>query len=141
MDRARGDQEQPSGSEEGEESEAAVGDQADPSEGDGYEGDPGADTAGEGGPDDEGLLGDGESPGQEEEFEHTPEQLDGTAAEEGMTRSEVIESAADEGFATTEYQDVYADYEDIAQEVMERDEVPDGYRYYIERYFQLIRPK
>jgi hypothetical protein len=59
----------------------------------------------------------------------------------GETRSEVILSAADRGFASRGYRDVYTDYEDHAEEVLERDEVPQGYRFYVRRYFQLIRPR
>jgi hypothetical protein len=60
---------------------------------------------------------------------------------EGPTRSEVILSAADRGFASRSYRDVYTDYSDHAEEVLERDEVPPGYRFYVRRYFQLIRPR
>jgi hypothetical protein len=60
---------------------------------------------------------------------------------QGATRSEVILSAADRGFASRGYRDVYTDYESHAEEVLERDEVPQGYRFYVRRYFQLIRPR
>ncbi len=60
---------------------------------------------------------------------------------EGPSRSEVILGAADRGFATSGYQRVYTDYSDHAEEVLERDEVPAGYRFYVRRYFQLIRPR
>jgi hypothetical protein len=62
-------------------------------------------------------------------------------ASEGPSRSEVILGAADRGFASTPYRDVYTDYEDHAEEVLERDEIPSGYRFYVRRYFQLIRPR
>ena len=60
---------------------------------------------------------------------------------EGPTTSEVILSAADRGFVGEGYQDVYTNYENHAEEVLERDEVPPGYRFYVRRYFQLIRPR
>ncbi|HEY8429384.1 MAG TPA: hypothetical protein VIL20_13455 [Sandaracinaceae bacterium] len=60
---------------------------------------------------------------------------------QGPTRSEVILSSAQRGFATRHYRDVYADYSDHAEEVLERDEIPPGYRFYVRRYFQLIRPR
>ena len=60
---------------------------------------------------------------------------------EGESRSEVILGAADRGFASRGYRRVYTDYRDHAEEVLEQDEVPDGYRFYIRRYFQLIRPR
>jgi hypothetical protein len=59
----------------------------------------------------------------------------------GPTRSEVILDAADRGFATTSYRNVYTEYRSHAEEVLERDEIPPGYRFYVERYFQLIRPR
>jgi hypothetical protein len=59
----------------------------------------------------------------------------------GPSKSEIIRSASEKGFATTEYKDVYVDYESVVEEVMEREEVPAGYRYYIKRYFELIKPR
>ncbi|AWV88977.1 hypothetical protein [Bradymonas sediminis] len=60
---------------------------------------------------------------------------------DGPTKSEIISAASEEGFATTEYKDVYVDYESVVEEVMDREEVPAGYRYYIKRYFELIKPR
>ncbi len=60
---------------------------------------------------------------------------------DGASRSEVILGAADRGFVGRGYQEVYTDYEGHAEEVLERDEVPPGYRFYVRRYFQLIRPR
>jgi hypothetical protein len=60
---------------------------------------------------------------------------------QGPTRSEVILSAADRGFAQRGYREVYTDYESHAEEVLETDEIPPGYRFYLRRYFQLIRPR
>jgi hypothetical protein len=71
---------------------------------------------------------------------HQDSQLSGEAGR-GPTRSEVILDAADRGFATTSYQRVYSDYRAHAEDVIERDEVPPGYRFYVRRYFQLIRPR
>jgi hypothetical protein len=59
----------------------------------------------------------------------------------GPTRSQVILDAADRGFRTTPYQKVYADYRAHAESVIERDQVPPGHRFYVRRYFQLIRPR
>ncbi len=53
----------------------------------------------------------------------------------------MIRTAAQRGFAAREYRDVYADYAGHAEEVIERDRVPPGYRFYVQRYFQLIRPR
>jgi hypothetical protein len=60
---------------------------------------------------------------------------------QGPTRSEVIVSSAQRGFASRDYRDVYTDYSGHAEEVLERDEIPPGYRFYVRRYFQLIRPR
>ena len=68
-------------------------------------------------------------------------QVDGEESDEGASRSEVILGAADRGFAARSYQRVYTDYSDHAEEVLERDEIPGGYRFYVRRYFQLIRPR
>lgn len=60
---------------------------------------------------------------------------------DGPTKSEVIKAASEKGFATTDYKDVFVDYEAVVEEVMDREEVPAGYRYYVKRYFELIRPR
>lgn len=60
---------------------------------------------------------------------------------EGPTRSEVIFGSAERGFVAKGYRQVHADYQGHAEEVLERDEVPPGYRFYVRRYFQLIRPR
>lgn len=59
----------------------------------------------------------------------------------GKSKSQIIKAASEEGFATTEYKDVYVDYTSVAEEVMDREKVPAGYRYYIKRYFELIKPR
>jgi hypothetical protein len=58
---------------------------------------------------------------------------------EGPSRSEIIFQAAQKGFATARYRDVVHDYETIVEEDMEREELPPGYRRYVEEYFDLIR--
>ena len=59
----------------------------------------------------------------------------------GPSRSEVIYGAADRGFSTQTYGRVYHDYRRIVEDVMKREQVPLGYRYYVKRYFQLIKPR
>ncbi len=137
MDRARGgdDGESTSDNTEGQ-MDGAGDDQASGEEGD-ADGEQRGDAASQGGPERE-LDTEAASP---DEFDHIREELSGQDSGEGPSRSEIIRSASEDGFATTDYRDVFVDYEDIAQEVMEREEVPDGYRYYIQRYFQLIRPQ
>jgi hypothetical protein len=67
--------------------------------------------------------------------------IEGAANDEGPSRSETILSAAERGFVQRGYRKVYTDYSGHAEEVLERDEVPPGYRFYVRRYFQLIRPR
>lgn len=63
------------------------------------------------------------------------------ARSRGPTRSQVIRGAARGGFATAAYRRVYGDYRAHAEQLIERDDVPPGYRYYVRRYFQLVRPR
>ena len=59
----------------------------------------------------------------------------------GPTRSEVIYGAADRGFAQRNYKRVYGDYSQVVEEVMNREQIPLGMRYYVKRYFNLIKPR
>jgi hypothetical protein len=67
--------------------------------------------------------------------------VEGEQSGRGPTRSEVILGAAERGFASREYERVFVDYESHAEEVLEQDQIPGGYRFYVRRYFQLIRPR
>lgn len=60
---------------------------------------------------------------------------------EGPSRSEVILESGQRGFASRPYERVHTDYERHAEAVLERDKIPGGYRFYVRRYFQLIRPR
>jgi hypothetical protein len=59
----------------------------------------------------------------------------------GPSRSETILGSAEKGFATRAYRRVYSDYTSVVEEVMSKEHVPPGYRYYVKRYFQLIKPR
>jgi trimeric autotransporter adhesin len=59
----------------------------------------------------------------------------------GPTRSEVIEASARRGFATGDYGRVFEDYEPVVEESLAAGAVPEGRRYLVRRYFQLIRPR
>ena len=59
----------------------------------------------------------------------------------GPSRSQVIREAGQHGFVARGYEQVHADYSRHAEAVLERDQVPGGYRFYVRRYFQLIRPR
>jgi hypothetical protein len=60
---------------------------------------------------------------------------------EGTASAEVIYGAAERGFRGKGYQDIFTEYETVAERVLEKDEIPSGYRFYVRRYFQLIRPR
>jgi hypothetical protein len=59
----------------------------------------------------------------------------------GPTRSEVIESSARRGFASDDYERVFSDYQAVVEESLAAGAVPEGRRYVVRRYFQLIRPR
>jgi hypothetical protein len=59
----------------------------------------------------------------------------------GPTRSEVIEASARRGFAARDYVRVFADYQPVVEESLATGAVPEGRRYVVRRYFQLIRPR
>jgi hypothetical protein len=59
----------------------------------------------------------------------------------GPSRSETILGSADKGFSSRAYKRVYGDYSSVVEEVMSKEKVPPGYRFYVKRYFQLIKPR
>jgi hypothetical protein len=59
----------------------------------------------------------------------------------GPSRSQTILGTADRGFAQTGYRRVYGDYSQVVEEVMSKEQIPPGYRYYVKRYFELIKPR
>ncbi len=60
---------------------------------------------------------------------------------QGASASEVVFGAAARGFAGADYRKVYTDYKTVAEEALTNDEIPSGYKFYVRRYFQLIRPR
>jgi len=72
--------------------------------------------------------------------EHVNTRVEGEQ-QAGPSRSQVIEGASHDGFAARGYEKVFTDYQRHAESVIERDEIPGGYRFYVRRYFQLIRPR
>ena len=57
-----------------------------------------------------------------------------------MSRREIILSAAQKGYASTSYRQVYADYKKIVEDVMRTEKVPASYKYYVKKYFTKIKP-
>jgi hypothetical protein len=68
-------------------------------------------------------------------------QVAGNDTGQGGSRSEVIRGAAERGFASRNYSKVYREYHNVAEEALNKDDIPGGYRFYVRRYFQLIRPR
>jgi hypothetical protein len=68
-------------------------------------------------------------------------QVQGADTGQGGSRSQVILGAAERGFASRGYKRVYTEYHQVAEESLAKDEIPGGYRFYVKRYFQLIRPR
>lgn len=60
---------------------------------------------------------------------------------EGTASAEVIYGAAQRGFVGKGYEQVFTEYQSVAEQVLDKDEIPPGYRFYVRRYFQLIRPR
>jgi hypothetical protein len=72
--------------------------------------------------------------------QHKSEMLRGKDGK-GPSRSEVILGAADKGFSGQGYRKVYVDYTQIIEETLKQEDVPLGYKYFVKRYFQLIKPR
>jgi hypothetical protein len=108
----------------------------------------GQEKDGQGGPGG-GKGGDGAGTQHDPNLQGDPTQLNGnrkltkvTGKEgAGPTRSETILGAAEKGFATSSYRRVYGDYTAVSEEVMSKQRVPPGYRFYVKRYFQMIKPR
>jgi hypothetical protein len=60
---------------------------------------------------------------------------------QGTASSQVIYGAAERGFVGRGYKHVFTDYQTVAEQALSQDEIPSGYRFYVRRYFQLIRPR
>ena len=60
---------------------------------------------------------------------------------QGAAASQVIYGAAERGFVGRGYKQVFTDYQTVAERALSQDEIPSGYRFYVRRYFQLIRPR
>ncbi len=68
-------------------------------------------------------------------------EVQGADSAQGASRSQVILGASERGFASKGYKKVYTEYHQVAEESVAKDEIPGGYRFYVKRYFQLIRPR
>jgi hypothetical protein len=68
------------------------------------------------------------------------ESVQGVQGREGESTRETILAAAQKGFATRSYKKVYQAYKEIVEDVMSSEKVPSGYKYYVKKYFQKIKP-
>jgi hypothetical protein len=59
----------------------------------------------------------------------------------GPSRAEVIGTAAGQGFASRSYARAYTDYAAAVEDALAKTAVPEGKRYLVRRYFDLIRPR
>jgi hypothetical protein len=66
---------------------------------------------------------------------------EGQETNQGPTDSQIISAAAEKGFRGNDYKKAFTDYRTHAEENINREGIPDGYRAYLRRYFQLIRPR
>lgn len=104
---------------------------------------PGAPGAGDGsGPEAGGGPG-SEVRGQSTELDGKLQDVSaaGIDSGQGESVSQIVHGAAQRGFASGGYRKVYTDYKTVAEEVLQSDEIPPGYKFYVRRYFQLIRPR
>jgi hypothetical protein len=65
----------------------------------------------------------------------------GADTRRGKSRREVIRAAAERGFRSARYHDAFVEYRTVAQDRLDHDRIPDGQRFYVRRYFELIRPR
>lgn len=59
----------------------------------------------------------------------------------GPSEAQVFQGGAEKGFSSRDYRRVYVQYKKIWQEVLNQEEIPPGYRYLVERYFRLVKPR
>jgi hypothetical protein len=58
----------------------------------------------------------------------------------GPSTRETILSAAQKGFSSRSYREVYGKYQAKVEEVIRAEKVPSGYKFYVKKYFQKIKP-
>jgi hypothetical protein len=68
------------------------------------------------------------------------ESLQGISGKGPSTR-ETILTAAEKGFSSQSYKKVYTRYSTQVEEVINAEKVPAGYKYYIKKYFKMIKPQ
>lgn len=98
---------------------------------------------GEAGSQDWGSGTDSKLQGAASDLEGKTEDVSAAAVDtgQGSSTSEVVFGAADRGFTGGRYQKVYTQYRTVAEDVLQQENIPAGYEFYVRRYFQLIRPR
>jgi hypothetical protein len=66
--------------------------------------------------------------------------LQGRQGKDGGGTRETILAAAQKGFASQRYRDVYGKYQQIVEDVMRTEKLPSSYKYYVKKYFAKIHP-
>ena len=114
-----------------------------PGSGQGQSGDqPGGEGSGEGGKQwGTGSGGDPKGDKSDIDGETHDVRADAVDSQAGPTNAEVILSAADRGFTGKPYSKVFKQYRTVAEDQIDKEKIPDGMRFYVRRYFQLIRPR
>jgi hypothetical protein len=109
----------------------------------GQAGEKGGNAAGQGGGQTYGSGHDPNARGSASNLKSSTQDVSAVARDtgQGTASSEVIYGAAQRGFVGRGYQKVYTDYRSVAEQVMNQEQIPPGYRFYVQRYFQLIRPR
>ncbi len=78
-----------------------------------------------------------------------PSALDGDTSEhqvsgkesEGPSADSVVRGAASKGFTSTSYRKLLIRYRRLQKQVLDEEDIPPGYRYYVRRYYKLIRAR
>jgi hypothetical protein len=98
---------------------------------------------GESGSKDWGTGSDPKLQGDPSDLKHETEDVSAAAVDtgQGSSTSEVVYGAAERGFTGARYKNVYTQYRTVAEDVLEQENIPAGYEFYVRRYFQLIRPR
>ncbi|HEX8111398.1 MAG TPA: hypothetical protein VF516_26895 [Kofleriaceae bacterium] len=66
--------------------------------------------------------------------------VQGKQGSQGGGTRETILAAAQKGFASERYRNVYGKYHQIVEDVMRTEKLPSSYKYYVKRYFAKIHP-
>ncbi|HEU4733665.1 MAG TPA: hypothetical protein VFT22_37480 [Kofleriaceae bacterium] len=85
---------------------------------------------------DDNLVGDPTDPSGNTK----DDDLQGKQGKDGGGTRETILAAAQKGFASQRYRDVYGKYQQIVEDVMRTEKLPSSYKYYVKKYFAKIHP-